>query len=66
MLQQEERKNMIEVVREIISGVSDDEAGYILWNHTCFPFGMQEQVKEQIEQFRAEREQAIAKAKGEG
>lgn len=66
MLQQEERKNMIEVVREIIPGVSDEEAGYILWNHTCFPFGTEEQVKVQIEQFRTEREQAIAKVKGEG
>lgn len=64
MVQQEERRNMIELVREHLPGVSDEEAGYILWNHTCFPFGTQEQVKAQLEEFRVERERAIAEAGG--
>jgi hypothetical protein len=30
--------NAIDVVRQVFPKVSDDEAGYLLWNRTAYPF----------------------------
>ena len=54
MVQREERRNMIELVREYLPGVSDEEAGWILWNRTCFPCGTTEEVRQDLERVRLE------------
>lgn len=37
ILEWETLMNWIELVHQEIPGIDDDEAGYILWNHTGFP-----------------------------
>ena len=38
----------LELVHEYYPGVSDDEANALLWGGTCYPFGKEGQVREQL------------------
>lgn len=37
-----------ELIAEYFPGVTDDEADYILWNQTAFPFGNLNYIREQL------------------
>lgn len=39
-----------EKVRSIWPGITEDEAGYLLMNVTCYPFGPDERVFEQLQE----------------
>lgn len=42
----------IDLVRKYFPNATDEEADFILWEKTCFPFGNVSQVEKQIKEFK--------------
>jgi len=44
-----------DLVRKYIPDASDEEIGFILWEHTCFPMGSSEMVEKLVRDYAVNR-----------
>ena len=42
---------MLDLVREYLPDVSENDADYILWNHTSYPFGGEAEIRRHLAAF---------------